>query len=319
MKPRQKSDQSLIFALELLKRIPKSHKITAKDLHAQLQAAGFDRNLRTVQRQLESLTESFDIERDDRSKPYGYSWKKNANGFSLPMLSEQESILLTLAEEYLTNLLPIKLMRSMKSFFEQAKYNLGMRDAKPNAREWLKKVQIVSTSQPLMPPKINGAVFNIVSQALYENKWLKLRYENVSGYQKNIKVMPLGLAQQGSRLYIVCRYDGYEDERNLALHRIINAELSTMTFQRPKSFNFRRYVSDGRFGFGDGEIVSLSFKINKKAGFHLQETRLSEDQKIEEHPEYYAVSANVTDSDMLDGWLKSFGDDVWDIDKRSDN
>ncbi|MFT4629630.1 MAG: putative DNA-binding transcriptional regulator YafY [Arenicella sp.] len=317
MKPRQKNEETLKFSLELLKRIPKVRKITAKELCEQLTAAGFDRDIRTVQRQLESLSEAFDIERDDRSKPYGYSWKKNAEGFNLPRLSEQESVLLTLAETYLSNLLPRNLMRSMTSFFEQAKYNLGPHEPTKSAKEWLKKVKVVSTTQPLLPPKIRQGVFDVVSEGLYDNKWLNLRYENQNGYETDVRVMPLGLAQQAARLYIVVRYDGFDDERNLALHRIKKAELSTITFKRPADFNFNRYVRDGRFGFGDGKKVILSFSISKVAGYHLTESRLSKDQCVTSLDDHYLIKATVIDSDMLDGWLLSFGVDVWDVQKEA--
>ena len=315
MKSRQKNDETLKLSLELLKRIPKSHKITAKELHSQLMNAGFERDLRTIQRQLKSLSETFDIELDDRSKPYGYKWKSESVGFSLPMLSEQESILLTLAEEYLSNLLPNNLMRSMHGFFEQAKYKLDQ-DDKNSGREWINKVKIVSASQPLLPPTINKQIFSSVSQALYENKYLNISYENSQGYVSKSRVMPFGLAQQDVRLYLVCRYENYDDERNLALHRIKKAEVSTLTFTRPAKFNFKKYIQDGRFGFGDGKEIKLSFCISKDAGFHLNETPLSEDQTIKQQESHYQVTTTVVDSDMLDGWLRSFGESLWGIKKQ---
>lgn len=66
------NQETLVFALELLRRIPRQGKVTAKDLHRQLQGAGLKKGLRTVQRQLKSLSEHFDIECDDREKPYGF-------------------------------------------------------------------------------------------------------------------------------------------------------------------------------------------------------------------------------------------------------
>lgn len=60
--------------LELLHRIPRVRKATASDLHQQLQGAGLDRDLRTIQRQLEVLSQHFDIDRDERTKPYRYRW-----------------------------------------------------------------------------------------------------------------------------------------------------------------------------------------------------------------------------------------------------
>ena len=94
MSKRPTNMETLLLALELLKRIPRSRKITAADLHAQLSSGGIQRDLRTIQRQLELLSAHFDIERDDSSKPYGYRWKANAAGLAVPLLSEQESLLL---------------------------------------------------------------------------------------------------------------------------------------------------------------------------------------------------------------------------------
>ncbi len=90
----------------------------------------------------------------------------------------------------------------------------------------------MATSQPLLPPKIVPGVFEIVSESLYSNRWLHLDYRNSGGKRGKVEVMPLGLAQQGPRLYLVCRYRGYDNERSLALHRILSAEMSTLTFDR---------------------------------------------------------------------------------------
>lgn len=47
--------ETLLLALELLRRIPRKNKITARELQEQLQNAGMDRDLRTIQRMLERL------------------------------------------------------------------------------------------------------------------------------------------------------------------------------------------------------------------------------------------------------------------------
>ncbi len=169
MSKRPDTHATVLLALELLRRIPRKRKVSASELHAQLTGTGFARDLRTIQRQLEMLTEHFDIERDDRNKPYGYCWKERAKGLALPMLSEQESLLLTLAEQHLRNLLPANLMKSMEGFFAQARTNLDPHANARREREWLSKVRVVSETQPLLPPKIKPGVFEEVSNALYAN------------------------------------------------------------------------------------------------------------------------------------------------------
>ena len=311
MAKRSDTLETVLLAVELLRRIPRGRKVTAGELHKQLKDAGIDRDLRTIPRQLEMLSEHFEIERDDRSKPYGYRWLEQAKALAVPNLTPQESLLLQLAEEHLKNLLPSRLMKFMEGFFSQAKRNLGPDSSARLEREWPGKVRVVATSQPLLPPKIVPGVFEIVSEALYSNRWLHLDYRNSAGKRNKVEVMPLGLVQQGTRHYLVCRYRGYDNERNLALHRILSAEMSTLTFDRPKEFDLKKYDDDGRFGFGDGEKIRLTFRIERNAGIHLQESPLSSDQKvIELEGGNLEVTATVVDSAMLEWWLRGFDDAV---------
>lgn len=120
MATRPKNLETTRLTIELLRRIPRNRWITADTLRQELVAAGIDRTIRTVQRQLELVVESFDIECDSTSKPHGYRWKNCSPGLSLQVMTEQESLLLMLAQQHLRNLLPTRLMKSMEGFFEQA-------------------------------------------------------------------------------------------------------------------------------------------------------------------------------------------------------
>lgn len=317
MAKRSDTHETVLLALEILHRIPRDRKVSAPDIHKQLISAGINRDIRTVQRQLDMLSGHFDIERDNRSKPYGYSWKKGSKGFSMPLLTEQESLLLTLAEQHLKSLLPEGLMKSMNPFFETARQNLVTDTKSKLSREWLNKVRTVSENQPLLPPKIDSKVFEAVSNALFKNHWLEIEYTNAGGYPSKSLAMPLGLAQQGPRLYLVCRYQGYDNERSLALHRMVKAKETTLTFERPKEFNLAKYDDDGRFGFGNGKKIKLSFRIKKDYGKHLLETPLSSDQTYKEIGDDYLITATVVDSDRLDWWLRGFGVQISKISKKN--
>lgn len=317
MPKRPAAQETLALSLELLRRIPRRGGVTAIQLREQLRHAGFEREPRTLQRLLKMLCESCDIECDASSKPYRYRWKENAKSLSMPGLSAQDALLLTLAEQQLRSLLPARLMKSMNGFFSQARSQLEEDGTPQREREWLDKVRVVSTSQPLLPPKINPEVFEHVSHALYGNLWLEIDYQNAEGARKTAKVMPLGLAQQGPRLYLVCRFDGYDNERSLALHRFISAKSSTLTFERPQDFNLKQFDDDGRFGYGNGTKIRLSFQIEKGAGLHIVECPLSLDQQVVELDEVYEITATVVESDMLDWWLLGFGKSVRNIQRNN--
>ena len=312
MTGRVSDEETLRLSLELLKRIPRHRKITSTEMHQQVSEAGLVRSKRTIERQLKTLCQHFDIECDNREKPFGYRWKERAKPLSVPTLNAPESLMLTLAEQYLSNLLPSPLMKSIQGFFDQARYELHKEGRE---REWLNKVRVVSETQPLLAPDIKEGVFEEVSAALYSNCWLALKYCNANGEESDIRVMPLGLAQQGPRLYLVCRYEGYDNERSLALHRILDARTQTIKFVRPSKFDLKKYDEEGHFAWRLGKKVHLSFTISKSHGNHLYETPLSQDQQIIEKDDHLHISATVTDTQRLTWWLRGFGEEVTDVKK----
>ena len=308
--------ETLHLCLELLKRIPRQRKIDSRELQLQLKEAGFERDMRTIQRQLESLCEHFEIEKDDSSRPYGYRWKEAAQGLSLPGLTEQESLLMILAEKNLRHQLPASLMKSMQGFFDQAQRNLSLSQsgvAASRAREWMSKVRVVGTTLPMQPPKIKPEVFEQVSQALYNNRWLEISYTNALGKQTKARVMPLGLAQQGVRMFMPCRFEGYDDIRNLALHRIQSAQSTIQPFQRPADFDLQAYDDNGRFAFGHGIHLSIHLWVKDELAVLLAESPLSSDQEICPAPQGqfgFELNATVTESSLLVWWLRSQGPGV---------
>ena len=315
MTQRPSNLDTLFLTLELLKRIPRQGRVSAPELKRQLDDAGLVRELRTIQRQLEELSTHFEIDRDNRSKPYGYRWKEQAQGLSLPLMTQQESLLLTLAEQHLRTLVPASVMKSMDGFFNQARSKLDnvrgvdahQRVVRSKESEWLRKVRVVNTTQTLLPAAIKPGIFEVVSNALFANQWLEVDYKNAKGERKQSRVMPLGLVHQGSSLYLVCRFDGFNNERSLALHRLNAATASTLTFEPPKHFDLKKFDEDGRFGFGNGKIIALKFRITKSAGLHLLESRLSKDQTHTESKDHYEITATVVETDQLRRWLRGFG------------
>ena len=304
---------SLNLALALLKNIPLRHQITSVQLRERLMQAGIERDLRSVQRQLDVLCQNFDIECDSRSKPYGYRWKENARGFSVPGLTEQESLLLMLAKEHLAHLLPTSLMKSMSGFFDQARRNLHDNPAsgshRPESR-WLKKVRVVSNTVHMLPPKIAPGVFEELSSAVYKDEWLDISYRNAKGQTKQKQVMPLGIAQQGQRLFVPCIFKGFGDVRLIAVHRISQAKNTGLPFARPKDFDLEAYDDMGRFGYGNAENIDLKLWINDYLKLLLEETPLSKNQNIVPMPDGSAgweLSASVLKSMQLVWWLRSQG------------
>jgi len=305
--------ETALLLLELLRRIPRRRFTTSVHLHNQLVAAGFDLSLRTVQRHLDALCSRFPIECDTRSKPYGYRWMEGAEGLHLPLLTPAEALTMQLARQEIATLLPARTVKTLAPLFTTARQTLEDRTTPDAARRWLYKVKRLPDSQPLLPPRIAPDVFDAVSEALYEERKLELAYRNARGERKRAIVWPLGLVQQGVRLYLVCRFEGYDNERILALPRISQAKVQAERFPWPKGFDLERYCAAGHFGVSQGRRVRLSFLIDAAVGQHLVESPLSADQKISERDGKLAVTATVEETALLHRWLRGWGEAVSDV------
>lgn len=314
MSQRSSDLETVRLILHILQNMPKNRKTTIAEIQQNLESIDIKRTTRSLQRIMnETICTEFDVELDDRDKPYGYSWKSYSNGLNIPVLNEQQSLLLLLAQEHLQSLLPVSVSRHLQPFFEQA-YRQLQNDSRQNAKQWLNKVALVPTTQPLLPPEISTEIFETVSYCLYHNRYLNVTYQNQNGVTLDRTVKSLALAQQGNVLYLVVQFDGFDNFRHLALHRIQAARSSLQTFELPTDFDFQKYIDAGHFGYGEPLPILLQFSITKSAGFHLTETPLSVDQRIlEESDEHYRFQVTVLQTDMLEWWLRKFGDDIWDI------
>lgn len=317
MAQRNSDLETVKLILHILQNIPKNRKTSIEEIQQNLADININRSKRSLQRIMNTMIcDNFDVELDDRTKPYGYSWKSHSHGLNIPVLNEQQSLLLLLAKEHLNSLLPTSVTEHLRPFFEQAQRQL-QRESGQNAKRWLNKVSLVSTAQPLLPPKISDGIYEEVSYALYHNYTLRLTYRNQQNFAKEYTVKPIAMAQQGNVLYLVVQFDGYEDLRHLALHRCISAQATRKTFEPPTDFKFKDYIESGHFSYDTAEPIVLRFSIAKHAGFHLTETPLSTDQTIlEESDRHYRFQASVLNTEMLEWWLRKFGDDIWDIEKE---
>lgn len=313
MTGRKENLDGILMALEVLKRMSTTRWVTIKEVQQQLQGQDgrFNRTERNYQKLFQKLVAEGLLEQDSSSKPYRFRSSETSRRLSVRSLNAKEALLLTLAEQQLKPLLPAKLMQCMDGFFKEARVQLAEGGTATREREWLQKVHTISTSQKLLPPKIKEEVFEEVSAALFGNFWLDISYKGLNAESPGrYKVMPLGLIQQGPRIYLACRYDGYSDTRSLALHRMNAAKASTLTFDRPPSFNLSQVTEDVHFDDAEPEMVNLSFAIDKENGQHIVECPLAKDQVVMERKDYFQITATVQKTDTLLRWLRGFGDAI---------
>lgn len=289
--------QHMVLALELYKRIPHWHKVTASELKAQLQEIGIDRDIRTIQRNLDVLLEYFDIDRDTRDKPYGYQRKPTK---AFVGSATQEALLLCLAESHFHYLIPTHISNTLQSLFEDASYHLNSLGQNTKEFQWLRKVVFQSAYQ--LSENVSSDIYATINQGLYHNRWLSLHYYSEGGQHRK-DVMPLGLVQQSNTLILVYCQKGDKDATFVDVSHIHKVTLSTFTFTYPQDFNLQHSVLE--YTYTVHERFKLEFTITKQAGEHLYRTPLSNDQRISEYDTYLHVTATVSNTPPLVAWLEA--------------
>jgi len=296
--------------LRLLPRHPR--KVSASEIQQQLAHDGFETTKRTIERDLNGLSESFPILLDDRVKPFGWSWRKNAPALTVPGLTVPQALGFALIKRFLGALLPASTVTELEDQFDTAEKVLS---ALPKARgvpSWLGKVRVVPPNQPLLLPKINPRVQATVYEALLLNRQIQVAYHKRGAKaQVEYTVHPIAVVQRGPVTYLVCTLFGYDDVLLLVLHRVLSAVMLEDKSNYPEDFDLDKYLESGALNFGRGERVTLELIFARESAEHLYETPLSTDQEITPFDDARVrVTATVADSPQLTWWLLAFGDGV---------
>lgn len=298
---------TLLRQWTMLRFIPRAPaRISVRDLQQRLRDADFVVTTRTIQRDLLELSTVFPLVSDDREKPYGWSWQREAPGFDLPGLSIPDALTLTLVEQHLRNQLPPNALDALQPQFRSAARILDAMDQSVNSKAWLGKVRTIAPLQPLQAPTLDGECQRTVYLALMKDLRLKLGYRKRDAKTLTVYpvVHPLAIVQRGGIIYLVCTFAGYGDVRTLALHRIREAELIYAPAERDPGFDLDAFIASGAFGFLTGPPIVLHATFRRPVGEHLAETPLSPDQVLESGDDgAIHVTATVASTRSLVFWL----------------
>lgn len=304
------SGQTLARQWAMLKGIPRSPlKVTTTELISKLQDEGFSTSRRTIERDLHALSAQFPLALDDRSKPFGWSWAKDANFEFMPRLTSSQAVALMLARTHLRDLLPQAMHKELAPIFDTAMQTLSGSGWK----DWHKRTAVVPMGIAHIPPKLSSEVLMVVQSALAHRRCISAQYRAKGSEQtKPMTIHPLGLLSRGPVLYLICTLFDYEDVRQLALHRLSRPFETDIPAREPVEFDFQQYVKTAARLFESNGKIRLVAHFDAPAAEHLREMPISVDQtwlalgdtgKVE-------ISATVEDDQTLRWWLLGFGSQV---------
>lgn len=304
---------TLLRLFTLLRLIPEYPKyISAPTLQEKLRNRGFSVELRTVQRDLNRLSIPFSLISSEDGARNRWSHTKDTP-LDLRDMEPSTALALYLAESHLNTLLPQSVLDLLGPQFRKARNyldNLGQN----GLATWAQRVRAHPNGKALLPAQVNDDVWAQVSNALLENRQLRISYLSRSkAERKALLIHPAGLVSRHSISYLIGTVDGYCDQRQFALHRIHHAECLDTPSHEHADLDIDRYIRSGGFNSaGPVEEVELIADVSPQIAWLLSETPLSTKQSLEPLPgtDWQRLRATVPDDQETLWWVFGLGENV---------
>ena len=158
-------------------------------------------------------------------------------------------------------------------------------------------------------------VLATVHEGLLHSRRIAVEYRAVEADKaRRFEINPTALVYMGQVGYLVGTLWDYNDLRHLALHRMSKPELLETPATLPQDFDLGAYLREqSAFDFPGTEELRLHLRVQGWMARHLEERRLSKDQRIAPEAEVsdtWIVQATVRESERLVWWLRSHGEAV---------
>ncbi len=307
----KETSNSLYRQWQILSRLSTGKWMGTRELQENLEREGIEISLRTIQRDLNQISQRFPIE-SNKTVPQGWRWRSDAPIQSLPHMTSSQAVTFMMVEEHLKHLLPPSLIEEMNPWFDLARRSLSTQN---NVRQWINRVRIVPANQPLIPPVVERYAQQAIYEGLLQDKQIECVYRarGPLGEDRSYILNPLALVQKGSIIYLICTRHDKTEVQTFALHRFKSASVLDTRALHPVNFDIDAYIDSGALGFRvdfdkPTEHVELELIMNEADALYFSESQLSKEQTITQiSDDLYKVSASVPFTSQLVWWLRSFG------------
>lgn len=296
----------------MLRRIPRTpRKIDTATLKSLLESEGYKADMRTIQRDLVTLSKLFPLISDERSKPFGWTWASK-DVFDVPGMDPQTALAFDMTAQYMQRMLPASTMQYLSPYIKQAHGVLDQLSENSEIRQWTSKLKVLPQGIKMLPPDIKSEVADVIYESLLIDKRVQATYKKRSGEVKEYLLNPLGLVVRNNITYLITTIKDYESPIQLVMHRFVKAELLDNERTTPSNFDLETYIDSGKLGYTVNEKnLQVKLKFENYSAQHIIESPLSEDQKFhEEEDGRITVTANVLDNLELRWWLQGYGNYV---------
>lgn len=257
-------------------------------IHRAIQSGTFP-NATRLARELEvsskSIHRDLDFMRDRLEMPleydgakFGYHYTQEVSAFPSIQITEGELFALMVAEKALQQYRGTHFEKPLFSAFRK------MASALPdtislNLAEWEHSISFHTSAEPIL----NLEIFNTLSRATMRRQQLKLEYRKPGTKQSETRLVdPCHLANVNGDWFLFAYCHLRQDIRTFVPARILQAEMTDKTFDRPHHFSLAKRLRDS-FGVhsGHGEYQVI-IEFNELVADYIREKKWHPSQALRE-------------------------------------
>lgn len=258
-----------------------------RELQEILEREGIEISLRTIQRDLNQISQRFPIE-SNGTVPQGWRWRSDAPIQSLPHMTSSQAVTFMMVEEHLRHLcFPPSLLEEMMPWFDLVKRSLSTKQCQTMDQPCAHCSSDTSRSFRQLWINMHSRQF---MRDCYKTSKLNVSIvpEPIREKIKPISSILLALVQKGAVIYLICTRNDKTEVQTFALHRFKAATVLDSRALHPINFDIDHYIDSGALGFRvdyskPTEQIQLKLTMTENTAKSFYESQLSKDQTALRH------------------------------------
>lgn len=261
---------------------------------------------RSIQRELVALSSTFPLVCDSASKPFGWSWARDAAPFDLPAMDPRTALTLVLVRQHLAPLLPRSTLKALEPHLKRAEQLLA---GLGTLGRWPERLRVLPDSVPEVAPSIPESVLDAVMTAVLEERGLTLNYRGRADEEVRVReVEPLGMVFRGPLVYLVGSVGSESEPRTWLLSRATDAHVLPRARKAPEGFDLDAFLERGHPGFPfAADRVRLVARVQRGAAQRLLEAPPVHAEVTDDGEDHVRLEAEWTHTRVTRAWLLGFG------------
>ncbi len=267
-------------------------------------AREFEVNLRTIKRDVDFMKCRLELPIEYDERRYGYYYSRPVEQFPTVAVTEAELFALLVASKAIAQYHGTELQKPLENAFRKLTGQLDR-----ETRYSMSHLSQALSFRPFAPGDTDLAAFQLLTQALKENRAVEFDYKNLGAKRVQRRhVHPYHLACIDNHWYLFAFDEDRQALRTFVLTRLSRLDLTSKHFKRRKEFDPDEYLRGSFQVFKGGADYEVVIDFDDWATDLLRGRKWHPSQELTELPGGLCrLRFRLNNLEEIEGWILSWG------------